>query len=330
MNNIKRNIEKEYKDLLDLILLEEYDEAVKLMYAIVRNLVIFQIDDACLISKDFDNDLEILLGAKIIEKGTYDNYKGICTLYEMIMSGTKAPIDTIKLGADILKNEIDYAIRREIMPLQDDIKTGSYGGNIDFPLYDGKRLSDEDDLVRTVDRREEARIRMEQARNEMRNEENSNYNPNSNEDIFYQNKIKNNKQNVKGPKAQFKITPINILKIVIPLSCIIIIFFIVRSILPQKVVETTPPTLDPMQESFLNSLETSSEEIETTMSEAGIYIVTGNTVKLRNEPNTTSNVYTFVNQNTEVEVINFYDDDWALIKYDGRNLYISRSFIERQ
>lgn len=335
MNNLKKSIEKDYKDVQDFILLENYEEAIELMYLIVQKLVYSQMDDACLISKGFESDLKTLYGAKLIEKGSYDNYSGIVALHEMLESGNKPPVDTIKMGASILQNEIDYTIRRSIMPQQDDISSGSYAGNIDFPLGEGNEDENEDAFANNQNG--------EQAKNIQANYQDggmftqTSYNPYQNEQenstasMFAHNKTSAPKLKKPNINLNIKFSPSLLIKILVPIVCIVIIVLIVRSILPSKpakVVETET-TLDAAYESIQKELESMMETSTTAPSEAGTYVVTGDAVKLRYDPNTSGRVYTTLNKNVEIKVIKFYDSDWALVEYDGKNLYISRNYIQK-
>lgn len=328
MNNLKKSIEKDYKDVQDLILLENYDEAIELMYSIIQKLVYAQMDDACLISKGFDSDLKTLYGAKLIEKGSYDNYSGIVALHEMLQEGKMPPADTIKMGSSILQNEIDYAIRRTIMPQQDDISSGSYAGNIDFPFAEEGNADSE---VQNENQNLNANQNANYNNDEMFADGNyyQNNRANDTESMFAQNRVNNG--NTQKPKTNFKFSAALLIKILVPVVCIIIIVFIVKSIFPSKpkvepVVETT---VDPAFESVQRELESMMETSTTAPSESGIYVVTGDAVKLRYEPNTTSRVYATVNKNIEIKVLKFYDTDWALVEYDDKNLYISRNYIQK-
>lgn len=358
MNNLKKSIEKNYKDVQDLMLLENYNEAVELMYNIVQKLVASQMDDACLVSKGFDKDLDILYGANIIEKGTLDNYKGIVSLYEMISENKKPPVDTIKLGASILQNEIDYAIRRTIIPTQDEANSGSYEGNIDFPLSEdennGNDVIENEQNNSQIDYVKEAQRRMEEARAELQNNNYANANqPQFNNQAYYQNQMFNQNQmnyenqnyyqqqgdmfsqniqdNQSNGSFNFSFSLPMLIKIIVPVACLVVIVLIIKSILPSKPKEVNniETTIDLELENSMRELESLMETSEES-NEPEIYVVTGDAVKLRYEPSTSSRVYLSVNKNIELKLIKFYDDDWALVEYDGHNLYISRRYIQKQ
>lgn len=124
-------------------------------------------------------------------------------------------------------------------------------------------------------------------------------------------------------------------RILVPIVCVFLLVSVVRAVFfsggsenRQKRttrVTTEAPTIEPETE------ETTEPIIETT-TEAGTYLVTKDEVRVREEPNTnaTTKVYAYVNKGTEVQVDRFYNDEWALIKFDGKDLFISRSYITRK
>ena len=86
------------------------------------------------------------------------------------------------------------------------------------------------------------------------------------------------------------------------------------------------------------TIATETTEIETTIpveteppapAEAGYYRVTGDLVKIRDAASTeSSKVLATVNKDA-ITCIQFYNNDWALISYEGRDAYISRKYIKK-
>ena len=123
-------------------------------------------------------------------------------------------------------------------------------------------------------------------------------------------------------------------RILVPIVCVFLLVSVVRAVFfsggsanrskRTTRVTTEAPTTEPV------IIET--EPIIETTTEAGVYLVTKDEVRVREEPNTnaTTKVYAYVNKGTEVQVDRFYNDEWALIKFDGKDLFISRSYITRK
>ncbi len=123
-------------------------------------------------------------------------------------------------------------------------------------------------------------------------------------------------------------------RILVPIVCVFLLVSVVRAVFfsggsanrskKTTKVTTEAPTTEPI------IIET--EPIIETTTEAGVYLVTKDEVRVREEPNTnaTTKVYAYVNKGTEVQVDRFYNDEWALIKFDGKDLFISRSYITRK
>ena len=74
---------------------------------------------------------------------------------------------------------------------------------------------------------------------------------------------------------------------------------------------------------------TETESIEPPLPpESGYYDVTGDLVKIRNAATTEgSRVLGTVSKGDKVHVRMFYNDDWAVVIYEGREAYISRRYI---
>ena len=124
-------------------------------------------------------------------------------------------------------------------------------------------------------------------------------------------------------------------RILVPIVCVFLFVSVVRAVFfsgsPSRSQRQTRQTTEVVVPTEPETEETTEPIIETT-TEAGIYLVTKDEVRVREEPNTnaTTKVYAYVNKGTEIQVDRFYNDEWALIKFDGKDLFISRSYITRK
>ena len=78
--------------------------------------------------------------------------------------------------------------------------------------------------------------------------------------------------------------------------------------------------------------EAPTEEPETepeTEPPAETYRIKGNSVNVRSEPSTSGRILVQLSNGTEVVYVKRYDNDWAVINYDGQEAYVSSKFIEK-
>ena len=125
-----------------------------------------------------------------------------------------------------------------------------------------------------------------------------------------------------------------LIAIIIPIVLVIALIFVVRAAVSvisggkgnKRQVETTTTEVE-------TTMPVTTEPIETeppTPAEAGYYRVTGDLVKVRDVPSTeNSKVLATVNKDATVMVKQFYNNDWALIAYEGKDAYISRKYIKK-
>ncbi len=125
------------------------------------------------------------------------------------------------------------------------------------------------------------------------------------------------------------------LRILVPVICVILLIFIIRTILPEKdkEKETTPATNVPIESiaepSSVDIPETTPEETESLppeTSSTAIYRTTS-TLNVRKEPSTDSRILVQLEPNTEVTVTGIYDSQWTIINYEGQDAYVATAYI---
>jgi len=62
---------------------------------------------------------------------------------------------------------------------------------------------------------------------------------------------------------------------------------------------------------------------------AETYRIKGSSVNVRSEPSTSGRILVQLGNGTEVVYVKRYDNDWAVINYDGQEAYVSSKFIEK-
>lgn len=124
----------------------------------------------------------------------------------------------------------------------------------------------------------------------------------------------------------------DILRILIPIVCVILLIFIIRALLPdkddKKPKETTAPieTLDTTEPT--DSPDNTPEETDPVPAEtpAAVYRTTS-TLNVRMEPSTSARILVQLAPGTEVNVIGTYDDQWTIINYEGQDVYVATAYL---
>ena len=129
----------------------------------------------------------------------------------------------------------------------------------------------------------------------------------------------------------------SILKIVIPVACIILLIILIRVLATggkPEVKKTTAAPVETVQESP-SAAETEPETpAETTPAETQPQVTklvtTTSGVRVRSTPGTGegSRLLAQLDKDTEVEYIGDQDDKWAKIRYDGQEAYISKEYVK--
>lgn len=132
-------------------------------------------------------------------------------------------------------------------------------------------------------------------------------------------------QNTRSRKRQGSkksgFTAYDLLKILIPILCVILLICIIRLVKPSS---TKPEPTDPAV-----TTEAPSEEAPTepeTMEEAIVYRTTSN-LNVRSGPSTDSERIGQIPGGTAVEYVGAHDSDWAIIMYNGEQAYVSSQYL---
>lgn len=123
----------------------------------------------------------------------------------------------------------------------------------------------------------------------------------------------------------------DILRILIPIVCVILLIFIIRALLPGKdetdPKETSAPieTVNPEPD---GSPDQVPEESDTQPAEtpAAVYRTTS-TLNVRMEPSTSARILVQLAPGTEVNVTGTYDDQWTIINYEGQDAYVATAYL---
>lgn len=126
-------------------------------------------------------------------------------------------------------------------------------------------------------------------------------------------------------------TPYDLLKLLVPLLCILAIFCIVRLIKPKpEDIETTPET-SPV-ETTLETVEPTRPlptENSTAETPSAVYKTT-DVLNVRAEPRTDSRKLGQLISGTTVEYVRAENEEWAVILYNGQEAYVASQYLTVQ
>lgn len=124
-------------------------------------------------------------------------------------------------------------------------------------------------------------------------------------------------------------------RLLIPILGIILLIVIIKIFAPGKDKKPDLTSTSPTETTAV--IESTSPLIPepTTIPETdpvlSVYKIKGSGVNVRSAPSTDVNSTVLVQlpNNTEVEYVKRYNDEWAVINYDGKEAYVSNQFLER-
>ena len=131
-------------------------------------------------------------------------------------------------------------------------------------------------------------------------------------------------------------SPYDLLKILIPILILILIFALVRLIRPKKEeAETTPARIETSADkeetksrsSRREEKTTEAPEEETTAEVTYVYR-TKVALNVRSSPSTEGQRVALLPEDTVVEYVGAYNDEWATIMYNGAQAYVAARYLE--
>lgn len=136
---------------------------------------------------------------------------------------------------------------------------------------------------------------------------------------------RNTRSRKRQASSGFSISPVDLIRVGIVILVVIFLVLIIRLVKPSKseAEETTPATV--------SVEETSTAPAPTeTMAEttpAAVYKTTTG-LNVRSEPSTSSTKLGLLAAGTIVDYVDAYDDDWAIINYNGVQAYVASQYLE--
>lgn len=319
----KNRIQEALGEARENLILGKYNDAMMLMAQITMDVIEHITDEALIVSKGYEEDLKTLNANGIIADDTAHNFETLIISGVQAHNGVDIPKEHAEQALQVLTNELDIIFKNEdINPeLTDNLEEKSM---FDASAKEGTVFEyDENDEPYPGDFSKDMTVEgstpafMQKDPSDFRTRERIRAQMLENETGK---KIRKNKS--------------KLIAIIIPIVLVIALIFVVRAAVSvisggrgnKRQVETTTTEIE-------TTMPVTTEPIETeppTPAEAGYYRVTGDLVKVRDVPSTeNSKVLATVNKDATVMVKQFYNNDWALIAYEGKDAYISRKYIKK-
>ena len=321
----KNRIQEALGEARENLILGKYNDAMMLMAQITMDVIEHITDEALIVSKGYEEDLKTLNANGIIADDTAHNFETLIISGVQAHSGVDIPKEHAEQALQVLTNELDIIFKNEdINPeLTDNLEEKSMfdanakeGTVFEYDENDENAEPYPGDFSKDMTTEGSTPAFMQKDPSDFRTRER------------IRAQMLENEAGKKNRKSKSKL-----IAIIIPIVLVILLIFAVRAAISvisggrnNKQVETTTTEIE------TSTIET-TEPVETEPPapvEAGYYRVTGDLVKVRDVPSTeSSKVLATVNKDATVMVKQFYNNDWALISYEGKDAYISRKYIKK-
>lgn len=135
-----------------------------------------------------------------------------------------------------------------------------------------------------------------------------------------------------GKKKRSSVSPAYaVLRFLVPvLAVVVILIVVIRFIAPgggDEPAATTAAQTETTQAEIETQAPEPTEPETQAPEEAGIYVVTGDGVRIREEPSTDGRVLAQLSQGTELEFVRRYNSDWTVVNYEGQEAYVSSDYV---
>ncbi|OON88285.1 hypothetical protein BXO88_00340 [Oribacterium sp. C9] len=354
--NIWGKIRNDLSQAQQNILNGQYGEALIIDKRILKALVRMQIDRAVLVSNNLENDIDQLFDNQLISSQSRDNYHAIRIYGEQAETGETPTSQAANESFSLIRDELniyvdsfqsrpaaasyDSAQNRQAdtdtvsrnpydgrysepqVPDQPSVSAGYSDLNaVNVPLSSGssdmrgsgnrrngrptRPLRDSERVSRTSGRRSSAQ-----------RSGRSGHNPNR--------RLKRKK----GVEWDLY----NIMKFLIPISCVILLIILIKIInggSSKPTIETTQAPTETAVETTQATMETIPETtaVPETPAVSSVWVTTTG-VKVRTEPNTNCEVLEVLDAGVQVTYKGSPDDEWIMIDYNGRDAYLNKQFVQ--
>lgn len=323
----KTRIQEALGEARENLILGKFNDAMMLMAQITMDVIEHITDEALIVSKGYEEDLKTLSANGIIGDDTTHNFETLIISGVQAHNGVDIPKEHAEQALEVLTNELDLIFKSdEINPtmtesLEEKSKfdANSKEGTV-FEYDEGDEEPYPGDFSKDMTTEGATPAFMQKDDGDFRTKER----------IRAQMLANENKKKVNIKKSK-------LISILVPIVFILVMVLIVRGAIGlftgggAKKNSNVPSSVEAQVETtFVVETTLPVETTPPSPPEAGVYTVTGDLVKIRDQASTNNTkVYATVSRGARVTVKQFYNNDWALILYEGHEAYISRQYIQK-
>lgn len=312
MSNVERTtswqqIQQGVKEAERLIARKEYNLVMVRARQVLEYMVRCMAERACLVEGDLSDNIDQLYEGQWINKATKDNYHTIRILgNKAVHEGDDAAYDANQ-AFQLLNQEV-YVFANEFA-----------GGRAPRPASSSRNTP-----ARQTPRQGASGNRSASGRSSQR--------------VPARNTRSGPSRQGGGSGGQRKkrrrVSPVAyIWRLLIPVLLVVLLIVVIRVLMPGKDKEadkvTTAPTVTTAPVEPAPTPAPEPETVPETEPPTETYRIKGSSVNVRTEPSTSGRILVQLGSGTEVVYVKRYDNDWAVINYDGQEAYISSKFIEK-
>lgn len=300
-----KNLKSALDEVKEDLILHNYNDAMMLMAQITIDAIEHLADENLIVSKGYQEDLNVLLASNKISDSTCHNFETLIISGVQAHNGVQIPEEHAQKALEVLEAELNDISSIETLPLE---------------------VNDDE---------AKAKVRAENGASEdIGGEEVFSYDEENDQPAFLS---QDNNQDFRKKERlrqellakQTRTSKLNIRRLIVlimPIVLIILMAIFIKSCISGMGSEVVEETVIPTTE-YIPIIDLTETEPPTTTTIAGYYRVTTDLLNVRAEANTSSAIRGRVNTGDTVYVESFYDDQWAIIRYEGRNAYVSRQYL---
>lgn len=132
------------------------------------------------------------------------------------------------------------------------------------------------------------------------------------------------------PQKRQTITLYDLLKLLVPVLCIILLFFVIRLFKPGEDTKDTTAATTPSAEFMTEPSSADAVPDTTAAGNAAPVYKTTDTLNVRSQPNTDGERIGQLAAGTTVEYIRAHDAEWAVILYNGQEAYVASQYLSAE
>ncbi len=335
--NIWGNIRVQLNEVQNLILNGRYQNAVILNREILKTVVRLQVDRACLVADNLSADIQQLFSARAIDAASRDHYNEIRNYAEQAEAGVNPGAQGANQAFSLMKDELEKymnsANRQTAAPVsraadsereeRPRVPLGGKAGRSGAGTERAREMSRLSGSGKSSGKAAGSGSRTRTGATTGRSTANR-----GGRSGRSSGGARRNARN----EQPMEIDIYSVLKIAIPVACVLLVIILIRVLtMGGGTIETTAVPTTPAAVETTTAPETTEEETteEETTEAVPEKMVTTSGVRVRTKPSTEdSEVLDVLDPDTEVTYKGAYDNEWAIIDYNGQEAYVSSQYLK--